>query len=236
MSGETELAKVAFTVGTVEASTIYMAVPAGQYTGAQTLVYKCGAKEVSRTLSASKATFTPGQTFSKQVDFDDVIRLDGRNSDYTASDGDALNGTLYNESIIIPDGATVTFRGIDSGVVCQGDATIILADGTTNTVNPDGDSGLYVPEGKTLTIQGTGSLNVSGTNYAAGIGGGYGGSCGFITISGGSVTATAGGLAPYSIGKGKDSNSQLSFCLGITIGGVGYGDGIIDALFTWTAP
>ena len=203
MSGETELAKVAFTVGTVEASTIYMAVPAGQYTGAQTLVYKSGATEVSRTLSASKANFSPGQTYSKQVDFDDVIRLDGRNSDYTASDGDVLNGTLNTKSIIIPHGATVTFRGIDSKVVCQGNATIILAYGTTNIVKIQaiGYPSINVPEGKTLTIQGTGSLNVEGSKSAAAIGGGKESACGNIVIEGGNITAT-GGEGSAGIGSG----------------------------------
>ena len=45
-----------------------------------------------------------------------------------------------------------------------GSVTIILAYGTTNRVQTkeDGDPSLNVPEGKTLIIQGTGSLNVYG--------------------------------------------------------------------------
>lgn len=64
-TGDTELVKASFTVGADGKNTIYMAVPAGQYTGAQTLTYKSGEAKVSKTLSATKATFTAGQTYSR---------------------------------------------------------------------------------------------------------------------------------------------------------------------------
>ena len=218
MSGETALAKASFTVGTVEASTIYMAVPAGQYTGAQTLVYKCGATEVSRTLSSSKADFKYGQTYSKKVDFDDVIRLGDLGNHYTASDGEVLTGSS-GYPISIADGATVTFRGIGGQVICLGDATIILADGTTNTVTGDDDApGIFVPEAKTLTIRGTGSLNASSYSYptslyAAAIGSGLESNCGNIVIEGGNITAT-GGSESTGIGS-----SYYRSCGNITISG-----------------
>ncbi len=229
MSNGTALAKATFTVGTgsmSSSSTIYMAVPAGQYSGAQTLVYKSGSTEVSRTLSASKADFKYGQTYSKKVDFDDGIQLDGRITDYTASDGDVLKGTLLSYRIYIPDGATVTFRGMSSKVTCQGSATIILAYGTTNTIpeSKEGNPGINVPSGSTLTIRGTGSLNVScgryaagicgvNQNYAAGIGDVNLTNCGDITITGGTVNATGG---DYSAGIGS---GYCGSCGNITISG-----------------
>lgn len=217
-SGTTTLAKATFTVGAGGTNTIYMAVPAGQYTGAQTLVYQAGETVVSRTLSASKADFKYGQTYSREVDFDYAIQLSGRYSDYTASDGDVLKGTLVGGHVYIPDGATVTFRGMDSKVFCQGSATIILADGTTNTVTgfQDGYPGINVPSGKTLTIKGTGSLNVEGYRGAAAIGGDfYQSACGNIVIEGGNITAYGG---EYAAGIGSGGSIKCT-CGDITITG-----------------
>ncbi len=63
----TELAKASFTVGTNGENTIYMTVPAGQYTGKQTVTYTIGSAEDSMTLSASKATFIAGTTYSRTL-------------------------------------------------------------------------------------------------------------------------------------------------------------------------
>ena len=63
----TELAKASFTVGTNGENTIYMTVPAGQYTGEQTVTYESGTTDESMTLSASKATFTAGTTYSRSL-------------------------------------------------------------------------------------------------------------------------------------------------------------------------
>ena len=125
----------------------------------------------------------------------------------TAENGDVLTGTLgANVQISIANKATVTLDGVIingtntdgyfwAGITCLGDATIILKEGTTNTVKgfrweyP----GIYIPEGNTLTIQGEGSLNVS-SNGGAGIGAGESTPihCGNIVINGGNITATGG--------------------------------------------
>ena len=67
-------------------------------------------------------------------------------ADCTAEDGCILTGTLNgNYKITIADGATVLLNGVTingtnnssyawAGLNCNGDATIILKDGTTNTV------------------------------------------------------------------------------------------------------
>ena len=65
----TELAKATFTVGTGGENTIYMTVPAGQYTGEQTITYTSGSTALSKTLSATKATFTAGSTYSKEINY-----------------------------------------------------------------------------------------------------------------------------------------------------------------------
>lgn len=229
-SGETALAKATFTVGTNGVNTVYMAVPAGQYSGEQTLVYKSGATEVSRTLSTTKANFTPGQTYSKEVIFDNATHLDKMTTDYTATNGEILTGKLGSDvKISIADGATVTLRGVTidgkdfdeffcdwAGITCLGDATIILAEGSTNSVKGfrHDNPGIFVPKDKTLTIRGTGSLNVSAHDGGAGIGSGNYKDGGNIVIKGGNITANGGDDCP-GIGGGNNYGS----CGTITITG-----------------
>ena len=79
--------------------------------------------------------------------------------------GTTLTGTSTNKLITIAAGATVTLKGVNIshssnyGIDCLGDATIILADGTTNTLSAAGSlSTLHVKYNSTLTIQGKGTL------------------------------------------------------------------------------
>lgn len=147
----------------------------------------------------------------------------------TAKNGDTLTGTLGgNYKISIADGATVTLSDVTingtnnssyswAGITCLGDATIIL-DGTNRVKGFYQEyPGIQVgPTGKTLTIQGSGSLNVSSNSYSSGIGGGYGNTkaCGNIVIAGGTITATGG-----SGGAGIGSGGSNATCGDITITG-----------------
>lgn len=151
----------------------------------------------------------------------------------TLEDGDYVYGTLAgNYKISIADGATVTLDNVTingvnnssyrwAGLTCLSDATIILADGTTNTIkgfyylNPGIQAAKRSGEGEeyTLTIQGTGTLNASSNGSGAGIGGGWNISCGNIAISSGTVNVT-GGERAAGIGGGNSSS-----CGTITIGG-----------------
>ena len=72
--------------------------------------------------------------------------------------------------------------------------------------------GVFVPVGKTLTIDGTGSLNASSNGYGCGIGGGYQMAAGNIVINGGTITAN-GGVRAAGIGSGANNAS----CGNITI-------------------
>ena len=162
-------------------------------------------------------------------------------ANYTAQNGGELTGELGgNYKISIANGATVTLNGVTingvnnssfswAGLTCEGDATIILKDGTTNSVTGFHANypGIYVPAGKTLTIkgetEGTGVLNVQGSvstdsnhggrTIAAGIGAGVGLACGDIVIEGGVINAT-GGWACAAIG-----GAWLTACGNITITG-----------------
>ena len=132
----------------------------------------------------------------------------------TVEDGYTLTGTLGTRvKISIADGATVTLDGVTingvgssnckwAGITCLGDATIILSG--TNTVKGFYSEypGIYVPENKTVTIQGSGSLTASSNGSGCGIGGGDNKSCGNIVIAGGTITAT-GGREAAGIGGGS---------------------------------
>ena len=151
------------------------------------------------------------------------------NANYTASNGETLTGTLAsNVQISIADGATVILNGVSinadgywksgdyAGITCLGDATIILSG--TNTVKGffEDHPGIQAAVGKTLTIQGSGSLTASSNGWGAGIGGGYCISCGNITITGGTITAT-GGENAAGIGGGQScSCGDITITSGVT--------------------
>ena len=149
----------------------------------------------------------------------------------TATDGMTIYGTLNaNVKVSIADGATVTLSNATitgtnniayswAGITCLGDATIMLADGTTNNVTSfyEDYPGIHIASGKTLTIQGSGTLNASSNGGADGWGAGIGGSdlvdCGNIVINNGTINAT-GGFWMAGIGGGFSKN-----CGSITING-----------------
>ena len=183
-----------------------------------------------------EVTFTAGKYYQSTIKMTrhNTIDLSTLSASITAKDGDVLTGKLESDKwISIDDGATVRLNGVSinadgaftsgnhAGLHCEGNATIILMDGTTNTVKGfyENYPGIYVPENKTLTIQGGGSLNASSNGAGCGIGGGYSGGsyfeihCGNINIEGGIITAT-GGTQSAGIGGGLNGS-----CGNITISG-----------------
>ena len=152
-------------------------------------------------------------------------------TDYTASDGEVLTGTLANNvQISIADGATVWLSGVSinadaawtdteyAGITCLGDATINLVGGTTNTVRGFREDypGLQAgPTSTTLTIQGLGTLNAY-ARQAAAIGGATDIDCGNIVIEGGIINADCSGEGNDGTGIGAGNNAR---CGSITING-----------------
>ena len=156
---------------------------------------------------------------------DKTLDLSTVTTDTIVPNGWTVTGTLgSNVKISIADGATVTLNGATingvhdwsyqwAGLNCIGDATIILSGDNTVKGFHGYHPGIHVPSGKTLTIQGTGSLDASSNDIgAAGIGGGWTLSCGNIIINGGTITAIGGDVG---IGSGRNGSS----CGAISING-----------------
>lgn len=181
--------------------------------GKVTLSATCSNGDTYTYKTSNKVTFTNGKFYDikvKMINYQvDLSKLSGP---YTAQSGKILSGTT-NQTVTIASGATVTLKdaGITGGIVCSGNANIIL-EGTNSVTGPDGMAGIQAAFGCTLTISGSGSLEASGGSNGAGIGSGDSGTCGDITISGGTVEAW-GGIQAAGIGSGYAGD-----CGAITIG------------------
>ena len=191
--------------------------------------------------AAAKACFGAGKTV-------DVGTLD---DDYEAQNGDVLTGTLAGDyKITIADSAAVTLKdavitcltndACFAGITPLGDATIILEGANVVKGGNYAYPGIYVPENKTLTIDGTGSLDASSSVNDGGTGCGIGGgdriSAGNIVINGGTITATGGSeAAGIGCGPGPETYSGNIVINGGTVtatGGhksAGIGSGVYDS-------
>ena len=164
-------------------------------------------------------------------------------SAYVVQNGETLTGELntvicpvkisiaYNATVTLNN---VTINGVDNsscnwaGISCEGPATIILKDGSTNIVRGfiSGQAGIQAPDKDwgTLTIQGeaagTGSLTASSNYYGAGIGASINRYCGNIVIEGGIITAI-GGECSAGIGGALASNCGYITITGGTINATG---------------
>ena len=168
---------------------------------------------------------TGDKTFTAHWEYNNtVVTLNWTSGAFTLLDGETLTGTGGGEThVTIADGATVTLSGVDitditndnkhqwPAITCLGNATIILADGTDNSLRGCYCTGIFVPVGSTLTVCGTGSLKALGVD--TGIGSDRSADCGNIRIEGGNITAE-GGSNCAGIGSGKKST-----CGDITITG-----------------
>jgi len=156
---------------------------------------------------------------------DNCVNLGALDGDYNAQDDDVLTGST-SFKVIIPSDATVTLNNasINGGIICSGNATIILENSNYNYVKGANHyPGIHIAEGSTLTIQGDGELEARG-NYGAGIGAGYSdgaGSSGNIVIKSGTISSYGTGSGSAGIGGAYGTN-----CGNISIeGGVIYAHG-----------
>lgn len=219
-----------YTISPSGQSTIYVAMYGGMGETTYTITGATGSGIYTKTqgdisLVNGKLYTSTGVALTAAAE----VNLASKTADYTASNGDVLTGTLDpNYKLIIPMDAVVMLKNAhidfggydDAAITCEGNATIVIADGTTNTVTVPGDQGggpgnsgspypgiLASPYGNKLTFKGnTGELNVIGGYIASGIGclnvGGangmgasytaYDGRCGVIQIDGGVISSYSG--------------------------------------------
>ena len=190
-------------------------------------------KVVTGKALAAGNMYPYGLKFGSIVDLSEVTTTDANDVlYYEAQYGDVLSGSHSNIYVTIADGATVTLNRVDiespynkcdhATIHCLGDANIVLADGSENMVDylSGNYPAVFIPEGKTLTISGTGTLFAynNGGSGGAGIGGGNGINCGNIIINGGIISAE-GSNNGAGIGSGN-----LATCGSITMNG-----GVIQA-------
>lgn len=163
-------------------------------------------------------SLSPKEGFCVTVtNFNGTVTLPLLTADYEAHNEETLTGKLSGPyKITVADGATITLHDAEikgepnsstryrwAGITCLGDATIILEG--TNTIGGMHGSfpGIFVPQGKTLTIQGDGTLNVNcgiddycitaiPYGNASGIGSSRYAPSGNIVIAGGTINATGG--------------------------------------------
>ena len=215
------------------AGPIYVAIPPISNKDIE-ITATAGAKAYIKSLTGKTYAANNGYNVSWRME----TNLTAVSGACTINNGETLTGTLGgNYKISIADDATVVLKnanisyssnGADyAGLTLLGNGTLVLADGTTNTVvgGLDGSGysnwpGIFVPAGKTLTINGdTGVLNAARggndtTNGSpAGIGASWKNPCGNIIINGGVINAT-GGAKSAGIG-----GAFIRTCGDITING-----------------
>ena len=197
--------------GTMEAQTYYSGIPQNLNLSTFTAPDDHFFYNWSTQPDGGGETYIDGQLFLPTADMTlyaqyvpTTMTLTSNTGSVRLVNGMTLTGTGgKNTSVSIADGANVTFNNVtipnvnntsdrNNAVQCEGDATIFF-EGTSEVDNSSRTDypALFVPENKTLTIIGTGSLTAKGGKYAPGIGSGINNG-GHIVINSGTVTATGG--------------------------------------------
>lgn len=145
-------------------------------------------------------------TMAKVVDYSSEINVPAGDHWYIGGSG--------THNITIGEGATVTIGSFlqmqYASIICSGNATIILADGTTTNIF---DGRIKAgPENTTLTIKGnTGELDINaGNSLGAAIGASDGAACGNIEIQGGVITAKGAMAAGIGASTAECGNITIS--------------------------
>ena len=124
-------------------------------------------------------TFEAGMFYRRNVLFtyNEIYNFSGRTGYYTVEAGHHALCKGTNESgakLTLNEGSTATLDGLtlrssdeDYGIQCDGNAIIILKDGTTSTITGATGEALSVADGKTLNITGTGTLTLIGAGSSA---------------------------------------------------------------------
>ena len=142
-------------------------------------------------------------------------------------------GIISEGSLTIKGSGTLTATGGNGypGIGCDGSPGIggdgsspnlVIENGTITATGGTGAAGIGSRRDGTcgtITISGGTVEDVRGGSNGAGIGSGEGGTCGNIAISGGTVEDVRGGSNGAGIGSGKATSQNNSTCGDITISG-----------------
>ena len=212
---------------TVSASTGIVEINAGPTASTTTIAeFAVSFANVINIATVDDLESGPGWVFN-----DPVLTISGPGANVTIT-GSVSNGRrieTFNNN-------TITLNNVSiSGLASNESPLDITSGGSSLTLNLEGTktlsavganlAGIQVTTGRTVTINGPGSLVVTGGTDSAGIGGGGSANTGGnITITGGTVTAT-GGSDSAGIGGGAGSNITIT---GGTViaNGTGAGAGI----------
>lgn len=179
--------------------------------------------------------------FGKYIDLSQI-----NTPNYFVKDGDVLSGEyLADKALNIEDNAKVTLAGVTRhitdkrlGLICEGSADIILAEGKTNyftagsSATIDGILMWTKDNEKTyLTISGSGTLLVSGGAGCCGIGGLSGNqniiiNGGYIEATGGAGAAGIGGSWESGFGDITINGGTVTATGGAGAAGIGCGDAL----------
>ncbi len=183
-------------------------------------------KKYTQTLkNVAKALFLYWQAasdYSSLIPDGNVVDLSIIDNDYEAQDGDILTDSLPDEQMItVANGAKITLKDVNITsethpcITLLGDATIVLEGTNYLKVIDASNACIEVPEGYTVTFEGSGSLDADASEafYSAAIGSSHRKNCGNIVINGGTITAK-GPEGAAAIGTG-----YASFDGNITING-----------------
>ena len=156
-------------------------------------------------------TVSDGETFSLNV-------CSSATSDTVTVAANAtatLTGSATGVPVSCEAGVTLTISGVSINTSASSDTCALSFTGAGNTLILSGSStiksgkyepGIRVESSTKLLIYGDGSLDATGGEFGAGIGGGYESDCGAVTIPGGTVTATGGpgsaGIGGGTLGSG----------------------------------
>ena len=142
----------------------FIAVPAGSYTGlAITVTATTGAYQTFTLKSDKTVVVERSQITNINLTANNIHMLyDLTAGDVTVPAGETatVTGSNANSVLTIGAGATVTLKDATlKQIVTQGDATLILSGTNTETTGFTG-AAIQIADNATLTIDGTGSLNV----------------------------------------------------------------------------
>ncbi|MGN0539636.1 MAG: dockerin type I repeat-containing protein [Candidatus Fimenecus sp.] len=139
-----------------------------------------------------KVAYGSGQTMDN-VDPNTVLTVTGSTTAYELHVNTDIPVKIKAQDLTIDRSGTNFAYAMSIGGANDSSEVTLILEGT-NTIKAGSEvSGICVVAGRTLIIEGDGSLNAVGGNYGAGIGGERQNTCGTVIINSGTVTATGRG-------------------------------------------